>query len=204
MTKLHLIPQVSIADWVQLWQKCYSNNYNEAEYLDCMHQAAEAQDEESVRKALRRIFKWKEPMESRWRDKIGRVEHSDWLRWKEGTELPALFSHGIVYDAFIAHVASGRRRPIIDQHVWRAYCYMSKRANFCELPTYKKTAVSCFVEYESWFNVLRNGGIDSRSLDKALMAFGQFCSSQFRAFADFCYSQPGACESPTRMEAAHA
>lgn len=173
-------PKTSWPVWIEHWHQFYDyKRYPETEYVTGMVDAAKAKDKDSLINALQRIFSWKEKRRLAWPKVIERISYSDWLRWQHSDEIPKAFAFGVVFNAFLAHVASNGRRPIIDQHVWRAYCCITSRVQWKELGKINNnTAIKCYLEYECWFRALVKEGLDARKLDKALMAFGKSCPRQ--------------------------
>jgi hypothetical protein len=69
---------------------------------------------------------------------------------------------------------SPKTYPIFDQHVCRAYYYIEKKT-LQEIPNndHEKEELY-FSEYLHFFNRLSREGIDRKSLDEALWAFGKY------------------------------
>lgn len=106
--------------------------------------------------------------------------------------MPEIWKSGVVYNVFLWHVATHGHRPIIDQHAWRGYCYVTRRPEKCEFPVERTLAVELYHEYETWFQLAFqeiqtavNGDCERRDLDKSLMAFGQFCKNNSSLIAHY-------------------
>lgn len=82
---------------------------------------------------------------------------------------------GIVWKAFMLHISRPNDYPIVDQHVLRAWNFLTRER--VEEP---KKNLENYGKYRVFFfELARQSGKDFRSIDRALMAFGQFLRSQF-------------------------
>jgi len=133
---------------------------------------------------LKEFFAWKDRFRNRWEDKVDALSEAEWDRLKLAEAVPEVWKTGSVYNVFLWHVATEGKRPLIDQHAWRGYCYLRSRSIICEFPADRRVATNLYMEYEEWFMAAVAGGIHPRDLDKALMAFGQFCGGQFRPLVE--------------------
>ncbi len=174
--------------WIELWAACYAEEYGpDSEYKSLMQAVQVAGDDVSLRSALSELFAWKDPMRRRWERRLKGITMMRWNELQSLGDIPEIWENGIVYNVFLAHAFSDGKRPIIDKHAWRGYCYLTRRTKRPEFPLHRPTALRLYGEYESWFLGQVASGIDARRLDKALMAFGQFCGGQFKPIATgFC------------------
>lgn len=87
----------------------------------------------------------------------------------------SIIKTGIVWRVFILHITRPTDYPIVDQHVLRAWNYLitgSVKEPEKNWDNYEK--------YRIFFlDIARQSGNDFRTVDRALMAFGQFLRSQF-------------------------
>lgn len=82
---------------------------------------------------------------------------------------------GIVWRVYLVHIARPDDYPILDQHVLRAYHYLT-RGEIAEPPQ----TLDTYNEYRKLFNkIVKETGKEPRMVDRALMAFGQYLASQF-------------------------
>ncbi len=174
-----LFPDVSFDQWVSLWELGYDDQYGDDDSVYDAHMNAVhgAPDFSTLLVELKRFFEWKDAIKVRWEAKLDAISEENWKRIGNDSSIPEIWENGAVYNVFLLHVATRGDRPLIDQHVWRGYCYLTRREKRCEFPTYQASAAKCYLEYEAWFQTVIDSGIKARRLDKALMAFGQFCSS---------------------------
>jgi hypothetical protein len=185
-----LFPDLSFDHWVDLWELGYDDKYGDDDsvYHAHMHAVHSAPDFATLLGELKRFFEWKDRIKVRWEAKVDAICEVDWNRMKANASLPDVWENGAVYNVFLLHVATQGARPLIDQHAWRGYCFLRRRETRCEFPTYQASAAKCYEEYENWFRAAVATGIKPRKMDKALMAFGQFCGS-FKNLIDAYQSQ---------------
>lgn len=87
-----------------------------------------------------------------------------------------IFKTGVVWRAFLYHISKPLEYPILDQHVYRVYRYHVKSNKSEE----KLVDINQYIEYCDYFKKLVNEyrAINDiyklKSLDSALMAYGQF------------------------------
>ncbi|MHA1360239.1 MAG: hypothetical protein ACTSRC_19125 [Candidatus Helarchaeota archaeon] len=81
----------------------------------------------------------------------------------------------IVIKVFLLHIARPIDYPMVDQHVLRAYYFLTHG----EVTEPEETLETYLLYKEFFFNIARDSGKGFRDVDKALMAFGQFLKSQF-------------------------
>jgi hypothetical protein len=82
---------------------------------------------------------------------------------------------GLVWKVYLLHIARPNDYPIVDQHVLRAYHYLTN-GKITEPPQTLQT----YNSYKNFFfKIVEESGKKPREVDKALMTFGQFLASQF-------------------------
>jgi hypothetical protein len=92
-----------------------------------------------------------------------------WMR------LSKIVKTGLVWRVFLLHMARPEDYPIVDQHVLRAYHYLT-RGKIAE----PEQTLQAYESYRTFFGELvEKSGEEHRHVDKALMCFGQFLNSQF-------------------------
>jgi hypothetical protein len=182
MSDMRLIPHLAFPEWVALWSRCYDSPEDDEKYLGALALLNTVTNEdafEKARDALKVAFEWKNGgrLSGPKGAKLTRLSHSTWQGLKAGGR-PDFFS-GAIWNIFLWHLATNARKPIFDQHSWRAYCYLFDRG--CdELEEAKVGDIFTYYEaYAKWFTEYVDQGTNPRDLDKALMAFGQFLKSQF-------------------------
>jgi hypothetical protein len=167
-------------EWVDRLAKCYDNKrYPEKDYEEFM-MAVQRSTSDSLSNWLERAFRWKGGGRFLhiWNNRRSEVTDDCWRRMKESTDIPKLFPQRIVYNVFLLHLASDGRRPMIDQHSWRAFCDKGPpRISVGSNPEISgkpwATGAKFYLEYEKWFRWQVDQGHDKRQLDKALMAYGK-------------------------------
>ncbi len=91
---------------------------------------------------------------------------------------------GIVWKAFLFHIARPSEYPILDQHVVRSYHYLSTRERK-EIPknATKEEYLELVKNYGIFFRKLKSmSGKEDREIDRALLCFGQFLKQYPQAF----------------------
>ena len=89
------------------------------------------------------------------------------------------FIKGAIWKIFLLHVIQPDKFPIFDQHVYRAYLFISKHQR-AEIPNNnKRKEAAYFSEYVSFFNGLSVNGISKKKLDEALWAYGKFLKTPY-------------------------
>lgn len=90
-----------------------------------------------------------------------------------------------IWKIFLLHIIAPKTYPIFDQHVYRA-CYYLKTASIKELSTNDNEKMKIYeTEYRPFFNeISTQSGCDEKKIDEALMVFGQFLKSNYRALLD--------------------
>jgi hypothetical protein len=83
-------------------------------------------------------------------------------------------SGAIVWIIFLCHLSNPEEIPIYDVNVWTAWGFIEEWLEPIHLKQ-RPTKFDTYLEYRMWFNQLaRDNGLNRRTLDKALMAFGSF------------------------------
>jgi hypothetical protein len=88
-------------------------------------------------------------------------------------------TNSIVWVIFLCHVNQPKTVPIYDVNVWLAWGFIEGwlRPEHLELAP---TSFDDYLNYRTWFNgLMERAGVQSRSLDQALMTFGQFLSGRW-------------------------
>ena len=89
--------------------------------------------------------------------------------------ISTIISYGIVWKVYLLHISRPNDFPIVDQHVLRAWNFLTKRR--VEEP---EQTLENYRRYRFFFfELTKQSGKDPRIVDRALMAFGQFLKSQF-------------------------
>jgi hypothetical protein len=127
------------------------------------------------------LFKWKNGtrLSNRKRASVHRsfVERRGELEQLQPNQKPNdLLAHfpdgGAIWRIFWLHCWQPRRFPIYDQHVHRAMAFIQTGA-LEEIPGYDPRKIGSYIRRYLPFHATFDG-IDSRSVDKALWAFGKF------------------------------
>lgn len=84
-----------------------------------------------------------------------------------------IFRSGIVYSIFLFHICKPEEYPIFDQHVFRAFTFITKKEIIKDT-----TDIKDYWKYRDFvFSIHRRYKVNLRDIDKGLMAFGQFLDS---------------------------
>ena len=84
-----------------------------------------------------------------------------------------IFKSGPVYLAFLIHICKPNDYPIFDQHVFRAFTFLTTKKIVD-----KPKDIQDYLNYRKFvFQIHKKYKISLRDIDKGLMAFGQFLTS---------------------------
>jgi hypothetical protein len=136
---------------------------------------------ELTEKRIQDLFEWKNgtPLSklkqaSLYRNFVERRAELDRLRKDENPEV--LLAHfakgGAIWRIFLLHCWQPKRFPIYDQHVHRAMAFLQTGERE-EIPSYDPQKIESYCHRYLPFHA-KFEGIESRSVDKALWAFGKF------------------------------
>lgn len=88
------------------------------------------------------------------------------------------FINGVIWKIYLLHIIAPSKYPIFDQHVCRAFYFISKNQKK-EIPERNKDKeMIYFDEYIDFFNRLSKE-ISRKKLDEALWAFGKFLKTSY-------------------------
>ena len=181
----------SAIDFISFWSKCYNEGkYSDEDYEENLNKRGllTTQNVQYLLewKNANPLSKRKQALADRIKDKVAKI--NEFRRSSKVTDVEfkkfwsfvsTIIGYGIVWKVFLLHISRPNDYPIVDQHVLRAWNFLTKkRVEEPEqtLENYKKYRVF-------FFELARQGRKDLRSIDRALMAFGQFLKSQFFAHA---------------------
>lgn len=89
------------------------------------------------------------------------------------------FVKGTIWKIYLLHIIRPGKYPIFDQHVYRAFLFISKRRR-AEISTNNKQKQNAyFSEYISFFNSIVGQSISAKKLDEALWAYGKFLKTPY-------------------------
>jgi hypothetical protein len=91
----------------------------------------------------------------------------------------SIINYGIVWKVFLVHISRPDEYPIVDQHVLRAWKFLTE--NRIIEPDQTLENYSKYKDF--FFSLAQQSQEGLRSVDQALMTFGQFLNSQFSAVA---------------------
>lgn len=99
----------------------------------------------------------------------------NWTRFKDFYKETILkCTNGKIWGVFIAHIAQPTNFPILDQHVIRAYKYITTGKINDKYPNNQKEFFDFYKEYTTFFKKLNNElNQGYRIIDKTLWAFGK-------------------------------
>jgi hypothetical protein len=179
--------QSTVGDFISSWSKLY----DEGEYSETDYQANLNRNGLLKPDNIQYLFLWKNGMKlsagkQRTPDKavakiatlnsfrqLPSVNESDFLKfWQFAC---SIVGSGLVFRIFLAHIARPDDFPIVDRYVLRAWNFLIN--NTIEEP--EETVVNYLYYREFVLDLKRQSGKSFREIDKALMAFGQFLSTQY-------------------------
>jgi len=86
---------------------------------------------------------------------------------------------GTIWKIFLLHIICPAKYPIFDQHVCRAFYFISQNKKQ-EIPIRKADIEKLyFQQYMAFFNNLLKYGITQKKLDEALWSFGKFLKTSY-------------------------
>jgi len=177
----------SATDFVSSWSKCYDEGkYSDQDYERNLNKQGLLTPEN-----VQFLLEWKnakhlpgkkQSIADTVKSKIAKINEFRQLPKVSDEEfdkfwffISTIVKSGIVWKVFLLHISRPGDYPIVDQHVLRAWSFLTKKT--VEEP--EKTLEN-YKKYRLHFlELARQSGKDLRDIDKALMAFGQFLKSQF-------------------------
>jgi hypothetical protein len=87
----------------------------------------------------------------------------------------SIISYGIVWKVFLFHISRPDDYPIVDQHVLRAWKFLTEK----QIIEPDQTLENYDKYRDFFFGLAHQSQKDFRSVDQALMTLGQFLNSQF-------------------------
>jgi hypothetical protein len=174
-----------IADFVSTWGKCYDDSDKDCYEKNLNRHGLMTADN------IQLLFEWKNnmrlaPKKQKIADAVKAKLQTlnDFRRVPNVTEAEfdsfwkftcSIIDSGIVYRIFLAHISRPDDFPMVDQHVLRAWNFLIKS----KVKEPEQTPDN-YLKYREFVKEMsRQSGKTFREIDKALMPFGQFLSSQF-------------------------
>lgn len=140
---------------------------------------------------IRKLFEWKNGMSlsgikgAILMRAINRLELINTFKKRKGAstddvrdffEFTNEITKGFVWRIFIVHIARPKELPMIDQFVFRSYKFLTEGKIMKHSEKYKN--IEEYFAYRDFFNnLMKKSKADFRTVDKALMAFGQFLNN---------------------------
>ncbi len=88
---------------------------------------------------------------------------------------------GVVWKVFLLHISRPLDFPIFDQHVYRSYKFISSKIIWNESYLDSKQLNEYLIGYVPFFKgLVKDSNSNSRDVDRALMAFGQFIKGHYK------------------------
>jgi len=184
--KLSMNP-CSLKEFISYWARCYNEGkYPETVYEENLNRGGKLQGDN-----IRALLEWKngKPL-SEDKNQIVSMIIQNLNKFNEFRALTVVTDEDfnqfwslistivkskLVWRVFLLHIARPTDYPMVDQHVLRAYYFLTQRSG-----TKSEETLKTYLSYkEFFFNLAKESGKEFRELDKALMAFGQFLKSQF-------------------------
>ncbi|MEK6759026.1 MAG: hypothetical protein AABY51_04580 [Deltaproteobacteria bacterium] len=182
LTKLNHC-SVNLKDFVDFWSSCY-HDQSEKNYSERINNTTITEED------LRLLFEWKnggnlsQRKTQTLQEITRRIDVINCL--KNNFSLDKFlgtfdFVNGVIWKIFLLHIICPDSYPIVDQHVYRAYLFISKNQR-AEIPNNKRQKEAVyFSEYVPFFNSLSGPNIDisKKKLDEALWAYGKFLKTPY-------------------------
>ncbi|MDO8500021.1 MAG: hypothetical protein Q7S66_05230 [bacterium] len=93
------------------------------------------------------------------------------------------FPSGLIYQIFLMHICKPEEYPIFDQHVFRAFTFITKKEM-----AHKPKNIKDYWKYREFvFQIYKEYKISLRDIDKGLMAFGQFLANPSKILKYQCH-----------------
>jgi hypothetical protein len=177
----------SAANFVHFWSK----RYDEGEYKDLDYEKNLNRQGLLTKGNIQFLLEWKRGnrLPKQWQSianrlmqaidimnkfrqlpKVSNEEFSDFWSF-----ISTIIESGIVLKVFVLHISRPEDYPIVDQHVLRAWNFLTQK----KVEDPKKTLENYRKYRDSFLELTRKSGMNMRSVDRALMAFGQFLNTQF-------------------------
>jgi hypothetical protein len=180
-------------DFVSFWAQFYVTRVPDSVYQD--HISGERLEREDITCLLEwknqgKLSRRKEEVMKNIVDHLERINSFRLGRIDIATYHKAVSSFvktGFVWKAFLFHIARPKQFPILDQHVLRAYTYLT-RLQVPAKELYRafdlETYLALVESYQGFFNDLcQRSGKDNRAVDKALFCFGQLLKRYARVMS---------------------
>lgn len=164
------IPSNSVASFIEHWSTKYEYP-NEEKYT--LHVGKPL-----TKDSLKALFEWKNGTGSIISTKKMESIRNNYSLEFDGKIKDRYLSHklsgGAIWNIFFAHCLDPETWPIFDQHTFRAMHYL-KTGQIQEIGKTNKQKYEAYTQlYIPFINKLKESFNDSRKIDKALFAFGQF------------------------------
>jgi hypothetical protein len=183
------IQKCSLTDFIVFWSKCY--NESEGKYTDADYEKNLNRQGLLTPENIQYLLEWKNANRlSKAKQKVADGIKERVAKLNEFRQLPtvsdkefkkfwslisSLIEYGVVWKVFLLHISRPNDYPIFDQHVLRAWNFLTKQ----RVEELDKNLEN-YKEYKSFFLKLeKQYQGNMRDVDRALMAFGQFLQSQF-------------------------
>lgn len=189
-TEILSLTKTEPSDFVGFWTRGYRDPTDDRKYRDNILQAQDAADYDIGR--VTELMEWKA---GRFKDNARRfaarvdLDRLNGFRSEPLTEesLPefwydhasglAASKESIIWPIFVCHMGHPEAVPIYDVNVWHAWLYLTGKLT-AERLEQNPRRFDEYLSYRRFFQeFLAVAGVESRALDKALMAFGQFLTS---------------------------
>lgn len=184
---------IDFDEFLEFWESVYDNfnlDIRDSEYYDKNIQMEKGILHILNAHNIRQLFYWKNGKKLSKRkeiivdkviDKLKDIndfrlkKKVDWNDYKQFyTNVVLKCTQGIIWGPFIVHISHPLFFPIIDQHVVRAYYFISEGKIINNIPSSKKIS-QVYRKYTEFFNSLKSKTEkSSRIIDKALWAFGKY------------------------------
>ncbi len=170
----------SLDDFIDVWSKAYVYSNMEL-YSDIILK------NELKLSDLEKLFQWKNGMplsdkkansfEQKILNKVSIINELK-IKWNQSLFNQEFEEISTVWKIFLLHIIQPEKYPIFDQHVYRAFKYITEQVNSAELPYYNKTKLNIYYkEYLPFYLDCKeemNSKFSPKHLDDALWSFGKF------------------------------
>lgn len=186
---------VSTKTFIEFWRRFYiEKDEDKKRYLPIKKPLLSKDD-------IIELYVWKNGMARLAHHKLKSVDEKIASKYETINELRNTFNEekfnnnfnkiSAIWKIFLLHIISSSTYPIFDQHVYRACFYLNNGSlnSFTELSqANNKTKEKLYKdEYLPFFKkIAQESGYDTKTIDEALMPFGQFIKSKYSTLFQPC------------------
>ena len=182
-----ILRQEALSDWntfIEFWQRFYNYSSTNPAYEELIINRLRPFSDYTANQ-VRQLYLWK----NNTKDKLNINKTSSVERMVQKLDIINQLVHewnevlfkvhfgkiSTVWQVFLMHIISPDRFPIFDQHVYRAYSYLTNQGSLA-LSGNVQNQLLLYKQYQLFFDQIQQdcSSISPRTIDQALWAFGRF------------------------------